>query len=66
MVLFWMVIVYRIFRGRTLYERIKAWKAVIVNNEANIVWGDSKARYDQSHGVMDIDVEKGSLAQGLQ
>ena len=56
----WAVNLYQTFRGQKLYVRMRTWEAVILNNEANTLGGNSKARYGQNYGTMDIDMEKGS------
>ena len=47
----WLVVFYRHYKLTEFYDRLIAWKAVILINEANSVEGDSKADH--------IDLEKG-------
>ena len=51
------VVFYRHYKLTKFYDRLIAWKAVILNNEANNLAGDSKA--DQSYRTMYIDLERG-------
>ena len=53
----WLVVFYRHYKLTKFYDRLIAYKPVLLNSEATTLAGDIKA--DHSHGTMEIDLERG-------